>query len=349
MGTDTSSPINWPMLATLLGIGVMASFSGGLINPNIPEIQSTYSHLDNSETLAQLVSTMSAPIVVIVAPIVGIMLDKYRRKPILIAAIIIYGIGTSIAFFLDSLYLILATRILDGIAVATVMVTIPTLIADYYSGGRRETIMGWYSAVSAGAGAIAVVLGGLIADFNWRYLFLVYALALLLLPPVIRYLHEPVVTQEESSASDDIGRLEAVRKIIRDSPALLLLGIYGVVVFGYLTNNLIQIEVPYYLQDSLDISGSLTGIALSAAMLAGFVAAALYGRIKSRLRHGTIVVIAFAVASVGYVLIGLTQSFALIFIGIVIGAGGLGLILRRQTTGWQQLSIRSTVAVHSVA
>lgn len=103
------------MLVTLLLIPVMASFSGALINPTIPAIQSTFSHLPNSETLAQMVSTMSAPIVVVVAPIVGYLLDRYKRKPVLIASILIYGFGTSIAFFLDSIYLILLTRVFDGI------------------------------------------------------------------------------------------------------------------------------------------------------------------------------------------------------------------------------------------
>ncbi|MFC7212632.1 MFS transporter [Saliphagus sp. GCM10025334] len=323
MPSEDTQSFSPPRLVTLLLIGVIASFSGGLINPTIPAIQSSFAHLPNSETLAQLVSTMSAPIVVIVAPIVGYLLDRHRRKPILIAAILIYGVGTSIAFFLDSLYLILATRVLDGIAVAAVMVTVPTLISDYYSGGRRESVMGWYGAVQAGGGAVAVIIGGLIADVNWKYIFLVFALALLLIPPVIRYLPEPDVTRSPS----EVGRLEAVAKIVRDSPIFVLVGIYLVVAFAMLTNNLIHIEAPYYLQNTLGISGSMTGVTLSAAMVAGVVAAASYGRVKKRCRHITIVAFAFTTATIGYVIISAMDSFPVVFVGIVIGACGLGFIL----------------------
>ncbi|RRJ31465.1 MFS transporter [Halocatena pleomorpha] len=323
MSTENPRSFHWPMLVTLLLIPVMAAFSGALINPTIPAIQNTFSHLPNSETLAQLVSTMSAPIVVIVAPIVGYLLDRYQRKPVLIMAILIYGIGTSIAFFLDSLYLILATRVFDGIAIASIMVTVPTLISDYYSGSRREVVMGWYGAIQAGGGAVAALFGGVIADIHWRYIFLIYALALLLVPPVIRYLPEPSVTRND----EEISRTEAAVKIVRESPVLLLVSIYALMTFTMLTMNLIQIEVPYYLQESVGVSGSMTGITLSGFMVLWAVSSAMYGRMKRRLRYTTILVIAFSIATVGYTIISATSNFLVVFFGILTAAGGIGLVV----------------------
>lgn len=321
--TDARS-FDWPMLVTLLLIGFVPAFSGALINPTIPAIQNAYSHLPNSETLAQLVSTMSAPIVVIVAPIVGVLLDRYKRKPVLVGALVVFGVGTSAAFFLDSLYAILATRILDGIAVATLGVTVPTLVADYYDGSRRESVMGWYSAVSMGGGAIAAIVGGVVADIQWRYIFPIYALALLLIPLIVRHLPEPTT---KTPVDDDVGRLEAARKIIRDSPVVVLVGIYCLVAFAMLTNNLIQIELPYYLQGGLDVDGSLTGVTLSAAMAAAVVSSVLYGRIKSRFRHVSIVLLGLAVATVGYTLISTMEAFPFVFVGVLVGACGIGFML----------------------
>ncbi len=325
MSTDTQSSFNYPQLVTLLLIPVMAAFSGALINPTIPAIQTTFSHLPNSETLAQMVSTMSAPIVVVVAPIVGYLLDRYRRKPVLLASIVIYGFGTSIAFFLDSIYLILLTRVFDGIAVATLMVTVPTLISDYYSGSRRESVMGWYGAIQMAGGAVAALLGGAIASVNWRFIFPIYALALLLIPPVIRYLPEPDVTRV--ATDDEVGRIEAAVNIARESPVLVLLVAYFLVTFGMLTNNLIQIEVPYYLRESIGVTSGMTGVALSAAMVAGVVSAALYGRFRKRFQHATILMIAFGIASVGYAIISATDVFAVVLGGILVAAGGMGFLL----------------------
>ncbi|GAA0681853.1 MFS transporter [Natronoarchaeum mannanilyticum] len=325
MSTKDSHSFNYPQLITLLLIPVMAAFSGALINPTIPAIQETFSHLPNSETLAQMVSTMSAPIVVIVAPIVGYLLDRYRRKPVLIASILIYGFGTSIAFFLDSIYLILLTRVFDGIAVATLMVTVPTLISDYYSGRRRESVMGWYGAIQSGGGAVAALIGGAIASVNWRFIFPIYALALLLLPPVIRYLPEPNVTTTVND--DEVGRVEAAINIARESPLLILLVVYFLVTFGMLTMNLIQIEVPYYLRESIGVSSGMTGIALSAAMVAMVVSASMYGRLRKKLQHATILMGAFGIAAIGYAIISVTNVFAIVLVGILVASGGIGFLL----------------------
>ncbi|WP_236035704.1 MFS transporter [Haloarcula rubra] len=327
MSADHSKSFHWSMLVTLVLIGVIPSFSGALINPTIPAIQETFSHLPNSETLAQLVSTTSAWIVIVVAPLTGYLLDKYARKPILIAAVIIYGVGTSAAFFLDSIYLILATRILDGIAVGALMVTVPTLIADYYSGNRRESVMGYYGAVQAGGGAVAATLGGYIASsIGWRYIFLVFAGALLFVPPIIRFLPEPDV--KESARDNEVSRLEAAAKIVREAPAKLVIGIYLLVLLGMMATNLVMIEVPYYLQSSLSVGGSQIGLVISGVMVAGVVAATLYGRIKQHVQHITVMAAAFAVGGAGFLLFTAANSAPLVIAGVVIaGAMGFGIVM----------------------
>mgnify|MGYP000076634755 CR=1 FL=1 len=327
MSADNSNSFHWPLLGTLVLIGIIPSFSGALINPTIPAIQETFSHLPNSETLAQLVSTTSAWVVIIVAPLTGYLLDKYARKPVLIAAVIIYGVGTSAAFFLDSIYLILATRILDGIAVGALMVTVPTLIADYYSDNRRESVMGYYGAVQAGGGAVAATLGGYIAsNFGWRYIFLVFAGALLFIPPIIRFLPEPELTEAEGG--DEVSRLEAITKIIREEPAKLVIGIYLIVLLGMMATNLVMIEVPYYLQGSLGVGGSQIGLIISGVMIAGVVAASLYGRIKQHVKHITVMTIAFVAGGAGFLLFTTASSAPLVIAGVIIaGAIGFGLVM----------------------
>ncbi|RLM60159.1 MFS transporter, partial [Halorubrum sp. Atlit-26R] len=327
MSESSAESFRWSKLLTLVLIGIIPSFSGALINPTIPAIQQTFSHVPNSETLAQLVSTTSAWIVIVVAPLTGYLLDRYARKPILIAAVVIYGLGTSVAFFLDSIYLILATRILDGIAVGALMVTVPTLIADYYSGNRRESVMGYYGAVQAGGGAVAAVLGGYIAgSLGWRYIFLVFAGALLFVPPILSLLPEPNV--QESQRDNKISRLEAIAKILRESPTKVIAGIYFLVLFGMLTNNLIMIEVPYYLQGSLGVSDSQTGLIISSVMIAGVVMASMYGRIKQHFRHITLVTVGFSLAAAGFLLFTSVELFPVVLVGIIVAGGmGFGLLL----------------------
>ncbi|NUB93771.1 MFS transporter [Haloterrigena sp. SYSU A121-1] len=326
MSTENTNSYKYSRVLTLVLIGLVPAFSGALINPTIPEIQSTFSDVPNSETLAQLVSSLSAWVVLVVAPLTGYLLDKYARKPILLAGVIIYGVGTSIAFFLDSIYLILATRIFDGIAVGALMVTVPTLIADYYSGKRREAVMGYFSAASSGGGVVAALLGGYIAStFGWRYIFPVFAGALLFVPFIFRYLHEPELT--EKSRGDGVGRIEAAIKIVRKNPAWLLISIYMLVLLGMLTTNLIQIEVPYYLRSDLNIDSSTVGFTLSSVFAVAFVIASLYGRIKQYLSHIMIMAISFGIASIGFIVITAFDVFPPVYLGILTSAVGFGIFL----------------------
>ncbi|SEP25474.1 Predicted arabinose efflux permease, MFS family [Halogranum amylolyticum] len=318
--------VTYGRLLTLVLIALVPAFSGALINPTIPAIQNTYSHVPNSETLAQLVSSLSAWIVLIVAPLTGYLLDKYARKPVLLLGVITYGVATSMAFFLDSIYLILLTRVFDGIAVGSLMVTVPTLIADYYSGKRRESVMGYFSAASSGGGVVASLLGGYIAStLGWRYIFLVFAGALLFVPFILRYISEPEVTQETNS--EKVGRIEAAVNIVRDNPAWLLISIYALVLLGMLTINLINIEVPFYLTADLGVSDSMVGFMLSTVYAVAFVMALLYGKFKQFLSHVAILAIAFTIASAGFLIITTFDAFGLVYAGVLCSAVGFGVFL----------------------
>jgi ACDE family multidrug resistance protein len=331
MSTQNQS-FTYARLLTLILLGLIPAFSGALINPTIPAIQNTYSTVPNSETLAQLVSSLSAWVVLIVAPLTGYLLDRYPRKPILLLGVITYGVGTSIAFFLDSIYLILLTRVFDGIAVGSLMVTIPTLIADYYSGKRRESVMGYFSAASSIGGIVAALLSGyIVSTLGWRYIFLVFAGALLFVPLIFRFISEPEVTEETDV--EEVGRTEAAVNIVRDNPAWLLISIYMLVFLGMLTINLIQIDLPFYLTGVLGVSGTMVGFTLSSVFVVAFVMATLYGRIKQRLPHVAIMAISFTIASVGFIVITLFDLFWPVYFGALGSAVGFGLLLPA-ANGW---------------
>ena len=68
-----------------------------------------------------------------------------------------------------------------GLAVAGVMVSATTLIADYFKGDARANFMGLQAAFMGFGGVIFLSVGGFIADVNWRLPFLIYLFSWLLL------------------------------------------------------------------------------------------------------------------------------------------------------------------------
>ncbi|AEH39244.1 MFS transporter [Halopiger xanaduensis] len=315
---------SWLTIGTLLLATTLVALSGGIVNPILPAIENAFPNVPNAGTLAQLVSTLTGLIIAIFAPIIGVLVDRYGRKSILVGSIIIYGIGPSLAYFLDSLYLILATRVFLGIAVAGIMVSSTTLIADYFSGKRRETVMGWQGAMMPFGAAVAMVAGGVIADLNWRTAFLTYLVAFLMLPLVVRYIDEPDIDTNGEETS--LPSLTEVREILSGLPLAFLAGVYLTMFIGMIGYNQINVEIPFYLQTVTSVSGTMTGIAIAAVSVAAGLVSLNFDRIRERLHPVAIIACIFAAAGVGFLIAGLTGSYWIIVVGIIIAGAGLILL-----------------------
>ena len=120
--------------------------SGATISPSLPGIQEQFSGTANAELLTRLVLTIPALFIAVCAPLAGTLVDRLGRKPVLLYSVILYGLSGGSGFVLSNLYTILAGRALLGVAVAGVMTSATTLIADYYVGEERSRVLGIQAA-----------------------------------------------------------------------------------------------------------------------------------------------------------------------------------------------------------
>jgi MFS family permease len=114
------------------------------------------------------VITLPALFIVIGSPIAGIIVDRFGRKSLLLVSAILYGVAGSSGFYVEGLTPILVGRAVLGLAVAGVMVSATTLIADYYSGPARAAFMGLQAGFMGLGGVVFLTLGGALAQQNWR-------------------------------------------------------------------------------------------------------------------------------------------------------------------------------------
>ena len=158
--------------------------SGATVSPSLPAMKQQFESAipfqggfanadpDLRTTLVKLVITLPALFIVIGSPIAGIVVDKFGRKPLLLITAVLYGFAGSSGLFLESLPAILVGRAVLGLAVAGVMVSATTLIADYYSGPARAAFMGLQAGFMGLGGVVFLTLGGALAQQNWHYPFL---------------------------------------------------------------------------------------------------------------------------------------------------------------------------------
>ncbi len=177
-------------LTILLGSSLTV-LAGAILAPALPEMTLAFQDVPNADFLVRLTLTVPALFTAIGAPFAGYLLDRWGRKPVLLASLILYGLAGTSGFVLDSLLSILTGRAFLGLAVAGVMSGFTTLIADYFTGTRLNQFMGYQGASIGLGGMIFVLLAGYLADIGWQFPFLIHLFALIILPGVLFAIDEP--------------------------------------------------------------------------------------------------------------------------------------------------------------
>jgi ACDE family multidrug resistance protein len=151
-----------------------------------------------------LISVFTAPGILIV-PVAGALADQYGRKPVLVAALLVFGLaGTAIAFTTD-FRVALGLRLLQGVGFAGIVPTLITSIGDFYDGSREATAQGLRFTVSGLSQAAFPLLAGVLVATAWQYPFLLFAIALPAAAAVAVWFEEPTADAADRSAATDGG------------------------------------------------------------------------------------------------------------------------------------------------
>ena len=300
---------------TLLLTSTLTVMSGATISPSLPAMREAFAGVPNADVWVRLVLTLPALFIVIGAPVAGMITDNLGRKPLLVVSTLLYGLAGASGFLLGNLWLILLGRAVLGLAVAGVMISVTTLIGDYFGGRERANVLGLQGTFMNLGGVLFLSLGGVLADLNWHAPFLIYLFAFVLVPLVVYSLYEP--EQER----------EAVGAVKAQLPWRLLSVIYGAGLALMVVFYTIPVQLPFYLETSFATSATLTGFAVATATLAGALSSTFYGRISSRLGYAAVLSLSFTLMSAGYLFIGLAPSLLLVTVGLAVSGLGLGLTL----------------------
>jgi MFS family permease len=259
------------------------------------------------------------------APVIGLIIDRLGRKPLLLLALILYGLAGSSGLFLNSLNLILVGRVLLGISVAVIMTTTNTLIADHYTGNARAQFFGLQAGFMGLGGVVFLSIGGFLADINWRFTFtiyfIIYLFALILFFFALGFLPEPTRNLDTNISGST--NLETAPLL----PVNLVFLTYGVGIISQIVFYLIPVQLPFYLQQLFAANASQSGLAIALTTLMSAIVSFFYRQIKARLSFIAIYRIAFLNLGIGYLLIGLGNVYGIVLLGLAIAGAGLGLII----------------------
>lgn len=149
------------LTVTLDAIGI------GLIFPVMPDLIRNVTHGDLSQAAiwGGILSTSFAVMQFLFGPVIGSLSDRYGRRPILLISLLIMGLDYIVLAVAPTIWLLLAGRIVAGIAAATYS-TATAFIADITPPEQRGARFGLIGACFGVGFVLGPLIGGLLSTVS---------------------------------------------------------------------------------------------------------------------------------------------------------------------------------------
>ncbi|MEJ8823432.1 MFS transporter [Variovorax humicola] len=165
MNNATHRPL---VIASVMASMAMVAIEATIVSTVMPQIASDlgglslYSWVFASFLLAQTAMTV----------VFGKLSDLYGRKPVMLAGIGIFLVGSVLAGFAWSMPAMIAFRLLQGIGAGAIQPTSLTIVGDLYPVHERGKVQGYLASVWATSAVVGPVVGALIVQkLSWGWIF----------------------------------------------------------------------------------------------------------------------------------------------------------------------------------
>jgi MFS family permease len=297
----------------LVSVTWLAVVAAGVLAPVLPEMARHFAGAPMLDLMIGFVATIPALAVALFSIPIGRLSDRTGARRILVVGMSGYGLAGMLPLLLDSLPAIVASRFLVGIFEAAVMTASTTLIGVYFSGIQRDRWLAVQVASTNVMGVVVVLAGGLAGEHSWRAPFFAYAIAIVLLLPVLLVTHEPnrIPTHRAGPAEPDAAR--GWRRGLAISCALTF--------FVSVTVYTLIVQMSFLLAERGVTSPATIGLGISfgaGGVALGSIANTLMLAIPSQRR----LLVSYLLMAAGFGAIAFNQAFAAMCAGAL--AAGLG-------------------------
>ncbi|WP_417769566.1 MFS transporter [Stappia sp.] len=307
-------------LALLLAAS-LTILSNATISPALPGIEAAFAGTPDAALLTRLLVTAPSLAGALLAPFAGMAVDRYGRRPFLLAGVGLFALSGSAGLVLPDLQMLLASRLLLGLSVALVMTAQAALVGDLFEGAARGRFMGYQMAATNFGGFVFVIFAGWLAGVDVFFVFALYAVGLLYLPFLWSAIPAARPPRDVPSTRADGGEEGAGPWVLQLAFLVFLSGVTFVLFY------VVPTQVPFYLARIGHGEPVAAGLVVAAVPLSAGCAAFAFGALRRRLGPGGTPAFGFAVMGAGFLLLSAATSLPAIAATVALAGCGFGWVL----------------------
>ena len=323
-------------LALTLLLSLLTALGPLTMDMYLPSLPAIGQALDASTAAVQLTISSYLLGFAVGQILYGPLSDRVGRRPVILAALVIYVAATVVCAVAQTIGILIAVRFVQALGGAGCIVLARAAVRDLYSGERAGRELSLMGSITAFAPIVAPAIGGLLQDaFGWRASFyLLVVFALVAGATAARFL--PETLRQRASGPFSFGAMGALyRSVLVHRGFLANLGILVaafVGLFAWISG------APFVMQGLYGLTPVAFGAAYAVGAAGYMVGAYVAARVVMRLGldrtvgMGAVIMAAGGLAMAASVALGLS-SVAWLVGTMTIYLAGMGLVLPQTQAG----------------
>jgi DHA1 family multidrug resistance protein-like MFS transporter len=318
VGLATPDPDARVTLVRLCIIGFLAYCSYAMCRtPMLPLLAS---ELGATPPLVGLVVGASTLTGIVIKLPAGALSDLVGRRPLLIAAAIVFTVMPFTYFGATSLAALIAIRFVHGSATAIFGPVASAMLSDMAPIARRATWLSTYSTIQGVGQAIGPIIAGYLIAARRYDLAFVVAGAFALVTPALSATLSPSRRRELPTG----GAAEVVRGIseVGRHPLILMTSVAQAAQF--VLNGTLNAFLPLFARDVIGMAASDIGWLFACQVVTTLAARPLMGAVSDRVGRRHVIASGIVLCSLGVVLVSWAHGLPTLIAAIMIYAAGAG-------------------------
>ncbi len=306
------------ILAWLLACGLLPVMTTAILSPSLAGLHEEFQAEAQVDVFAKLVLTSPALAIALGAGAVGILLDRLGRLPILGLSLLGFAVFGCYGYWAEELTHLIAGRFLFGFAVAGIMTTTATLLADVSEGRELRRVLGLQAALMGVWGITAQTIAGWMAEWHWRGPFLLYSISLPLLVWML-FLHNIRVSAPQSSPGEETPTYASSRRMMA---LVILLSVVAMSLFS-----LVPVHGPLFFKQVLHRGPRGTAFLISSLTAASSLSSLSLAVWRRHMRTEHLILLGFFSITASCLLMGMVPQFWVVWIAMLAMGMGIGLVV----------------------